>query len=177
MTQNLAWGDWIDESPFQLRFRSKWLNYDGTEGPGTKVDFCGLKKIDFAVLAPDDLAEGLYLVEVKSSEWLANGDGNLEDKICNLFRCYLDSLSILARSKDTGIKEFRQAASSERIKLVLFIAPRLPGKDSLMGIMDSLRRKLAKKLKYLDIEPEVMIETLDTVKRKEHLLFDARRKT
>lgn len=175
MAQGMAWSVWIDEPPFQFRFRSTWLNYDGDNGPGTKASYCGLKSIDFALMAPDNLESGLYLLEVKSSERFNSGNDQLDDKICNLFRCYFDSLAVLARSNDNEVSGFREAAKNDRVKLVLFTSPRLLESDHLMGEMDSIRRRLANKLRPLDIEPEILIETLETVKRTEHLLFDARR--
>jgi len=176
MAQGMVWSEWVDESPFELRFCSPWLNYDGSGGPGTKVNFCGLKSIDFAVLPPDNFDSALYLLEVKSQEWFYNGKGTLEEKVCDLFRCYFDSLATIARSKDETIADFREAAANGRIKLILFLAPRLPGEHNLMALMDGIRTKLAKKLKHLDVQPEVMVETLETVKRERGLLFDARRK-
>lgn len=177
MAQGVVWSDWVDESPFEFRFCSPWLNYDDNGGPGTKVNFCGLKSIDFAVLPPANFDPALYLLEVKSVEWFDNGKGQLEDKICDLFRCYFDSLATLARSKDEAIIDFREAAAKGQIKLILFLSPRLPGEHNLMALMDGIRTRLAKKLKHLDVQPEVLIETLETVKRDNDLLFDVRHKS
>ena len=153
------------------------MNYDGNGGPVTKVNFCGLKSIDFAVLPPNNFEPALYLLEVKSVEWFDNGKGQLKDKICDLFRCYFDSLATLARSKDEAIADFRKAAVNGRTKLVLFLSQRLPGDHNLMALMDGMRIRLAKKLRHLDVQPEILIETLETVKWDTGLLFDARRKS
>jgi len=69
-----------------------------------------------------------------------------------------------------------EAAATRPIKLILFLSPRLPGEHNLMALMDGIRTRLAKKLKHLDVQPGIMIETLETVKRGRGLLFDARRK-
>jgi hypothetical protein len=98
----------------------------------------------------------LYLLEVKSAEWFDNGKGQLKDKICDLFRCYFDSLTTLVRSKDEAIADFRKAAVNGRIKLVLFPSQRLPGDHNLMALMDGMRIRLAKKLRHLDVQPEIL---------------------
>lgn len=93
---NTPWSDWVSESPFELRFRLPFVDYDGADGPYETVRFCGLKAADFAIVDPS--RQVLYLLEVKSAEWfLIDKASDWDAKVCDLFRCFIDSLGICAR--------------------------------------------------------------------------------
>lgn len=176
MTSSADWSDWTPEQPFELRFRGPWLNHDDEGGPGRKVNFCGLKCIDFALLPPDSDQSVLYLLEVKHADWVVNKDS--ETQACDLFRCYFDSLAVLARYESKDCSTFREAARNYEIRLVLFTAPtpepELNGPDMQMAQIETLKRKLYRKFRDLRINPEIMLETLQTLNREELKLFEAR---
>lgn len=178
VSRKRSWSDWVPEPPFEFRFRLPWLDYDAQGALGSRVCYCDMKAIDFAFV--DGEAETLYLMEVKSAEWFREVSGNpqaWEEKACDLFRCYLDSLSVLTRAAESEYGWVRQAAKDYRVKLILFCAPRSRDHAVPQGLGEILRKRMKRKLKALDIDSDILVETFDSLafpERRTTLPFEAR---
>jgi len=176
MAAKPSWSDWVAEPPFELRFALPWMNYDGDGGPGQRIHQCGLKAIDFALA--DHKTRTLYLLEVKSAEWFqVAAEDKWEQKVCDLFRCFMDSLGVLARLAEAPNDWVRDAARAYRVRLVVFYAPRTPDVSLPQGLSEILRKRLRKKFRSLDIDSDVLVETLATLQipgRADALPFEVR---
>ncbi|MBK5939390.1 hypothetical protein CCR96_09015 [Halochromatium roseum] len=147
-----------------------FVDYDGADGPYETVRFCGLKAADFAIVDPS--RQVLYLLEVKSAEWfLIDKASDWDAKVCDLFRCFIDSLGICARLTDSQWQDVRDAARTYQVQLVLFAGDHPGDPEAPMIFAETIRRYLRKKLRALDIEPFVLVETLPHQTRE---LFEAR---
>lgn len=167
---NRQWSDWVQEAPFELRFRLPFIDYDGTGGPYESVKFCGLKAADFVII--DRVNKVLYLLEVKSAEWfIVESQSDWDVKVCDLFRCFIDSLGVCARLADSHWKTTREAARDYRVQLILFAGDHPGERETPMLFTETIRRYLRKKLRALEIESSVFVETLPTQTRE---VFEAR---
>ena len=144
----------VQESNLDFNFNVKAYNYDGKTSIYEKNKFCGTTAVDF--LAMD--RKNIYFIEVKTAQYFNVELDRLSDKICSIYRNFLDSVSLISLSNSMETKEYKTRLKNSIPKFILILSDKLPI-DILMVYYEKIKKQLNKKLKRLNQDIEFLLET------------------
>lgn len=144
----------VSESGLEFSFRVKAYNYDAQGSVYEKNRFCHSSAVDFLALSQKDI----FFIEVKEGEFFNTTLEKLDDKVCKIYRNFLDSVALVSLSKESEILPYQTRLYNKTPKFILVIAKDLPP-DMMMLYYEKIRKNLRKKLKRADAQIEFMLQT------------------
>ena len=144
----------VIESGLEFNFKVKAYNYDANDSTYEKNKFCGNSAVDF--LAMDK--KNIYFIEVKDARYFNTELDKLSEKICKIYRNFIDSIALVSLSDDMNIKQFKTRLKNTTPKFILFISDKLPI-DILIVYYEKIKKELSKKLKRLNNDIDFIFQT------------------
>jgi hypothetical protein len=149
------------ESGLKFEFFVKTYKFDSANSLYEKNKFCGNTGVDFLML---DL-KNIYFLEVKDGRYFDVEKDKLDDKICQVYSKFIDSVSLITLSDDNEIKPYRTRLKNKVPKLLLFIAKNIPP-DKKILLYERISKNMIKKLKRLNHNIDFHIEMLNSYNKK-----------
>lgn len=151
----------VVESGVKFDFNVKAYNYDDIDSMYEKNKFCGNSAVDF--LAMD--RKNIYFIEVKNAEYFNATVQELSEKICKIYKNFIDSIALVSLSDSSKLKAYNVRLKNTIPKIILFITDRLPA-DILIIYYEKIKKQISKKLKKVNGSINFMIETENSYNTK-----------
>lgn len=144
----------VVESGVKFNFNVEAYNYDDVGSIYEKNKFCGNSAVDF--LAMD--RKNIYFIEVKTAEYFNTTIEELSEKICKIYKNFIDSVALVSLSDDTILRPYHIRLKNTIPKIILFITDKLPA-DILIIYYEKIKKQISKKLKRVNSSIDFMLET------------------
>jgi len=144
----------VVESGVKFDFKVKAYNYDDVDSMYEKNKFCGNSAVDF--LAID--RKNIYFIEVKTAEYFNATIQELSEKICKIYKNFIDSIALVSLSDDNILRPYHIRLKNTIPKIILFITDKLPA-DILIIYYERIKKQISKKLKKINGSIDFMLET------------------
>jgi hypothetical protein len=144
----------VVESGTEFNFKVKAYNYDDKFSIYEKNKFCGNSAVDFLALDK----RSIYFIEVKNAHYFNTTIIELSEKICKIYKNFIDSISLISLSDDLEMKPFNRRLKNTTPKIILIITDKLPV-DILVVYYEKIKKQLSKKLKKINAQIVFMLET------------------
>lgn len=155
------------ESGLKFNFKVKAYNYDDSDSIYEKNRFCGNSAVDFLML----YKRSIFFMEVKNANYFQVEVDILSDKICKIYKNFIDSIALVSMSDDKDLQPFKTRLKNGTAKMILFISDKLPA-DIKMIYYEKIKKQLNKKLKRLNRDIEFMLSTQDDYNDKLYSIKD-----
>jgi len=146
----------VTESKVEFIFKVKAYNYDDRDSVYEKNRFCGVSAVDFLILPK----QNIYFMEVKNAKYFSVKPEELSDKICKIYKKFIDSIALVSLSHDKELRSFKIGLKNRKVKLILFVTDKLPP-DLIIIYYEKIKKQLTKKLKRLNNDMEFILSTQD----------------
>lgn len=100
----------------------------------------------------------IYFIEVKTAEYFNTQLEKLDEKICKIYRNFIDSIALVSMSENEALKPYSVRLKNSSPKFILILSDTLPI-DMLIIYYEKIKKQLSKKLKRLNSELSFFLET------------------
>ena len=138
----------------EFNFKVNAYNYDDDSSIYEKNKFCGNSAIDFLVMNKNNI----FFIEVKSATYFNVSSDVLSEKICKIYKNFIDSIALVCLSDNSTLKPYKVRLKNTIPKFILIISDKLPADISIV-YYEKIKKQLLKKLKSANQSIEFFLET------------------